>query len=67
MVGVEFSKSNDNLDIVSLSNQMLERGFIIGVNPKANLIRFMPPLTIEEDEIAAMTENLNIVLQRTGK
>lgn len=64
MVGMEFSKSNDNLDVELLSNEMLKRGFIVGVNPNANVIRFLPPLTIEEHEIEALIENLGIVLER---
>ena len=64
MVSLEFSRADDNLNVETISDEMLKRGFIIGFNPTANLIRFLPPLTIEEGEIEAMVENLNMVLEK---
>jgi len=66
MIGLEFSKPTDNFDVELIFHKMLKRGFIIGFNSNANLIRFLPPLTIEESEIKSMVENLNIVLEKMG-
>jgi len=63
MIALEFSKANDNFNVELIFNEMLKRGFIIGFKPDANLIRFLPPLTIEESEIESTVLNLNIVLE----
>ena len=65
MIGLEFSKSNDNLNVEWMFNEMLKRGFIIGFKPDAIIIRFLPALTIEESEIETIVENLNTVLEKT--
>jgi acetylornithine aminotransferase len=62
MAVVEFEEAIADFDVKRLSNQMLQRGFIIGFKQNANLIRFMPPLTIEEKEIENMVGNLDAVL-----
>lgn len=62
MASMEFAESYDSVCVEVISNEMLRRGFIIGFNPGANLIRFFPPLTIEETEISRMAENLDAVL-----
>jgi len=64
MVSLEFSKSKDEFDVELIAKEMLKRGFIIGYKPEANLIRFLPPLTIEENEIENMVENLGVVLEK---
>jgi acetylornithine/N-succinyldiaminopimelate aminotransferase len=63
MAAVEFKGSTADFDVQLISNQMLKRGFIIGFKQNANLIRFMPPLTIEEKEIKNMVGNLDAVLK----
>ena len=62
MASIELSESKPNLNVESISNQMLKRGFIIGFNPNASLMRFLPPLTIPEKEIENMVESLDHVL-----
>jgi len=62
MASMEFAESRDSVYVETISNKMLKRGFIIGFNPGVNLIRFFPPLTIEETEISRMAENLDAVL-----
>jgi acetylornithine/N-succinyldiaminopimelate aminotransferase len=63
MASVQFSESHGSWNVESLSGEMLKRGFIIGFNPSASLIRFLPPLTIQEDQIGRMVENLTAVLE----
>lgn len=42
--------------------QMLDRGYILGVKPALSLLRFFPPLIIGPEEIAAMVGALDDVL-----
>jgi acetylornithine/N-succinyldiaminopimelate aminotransferase len=62
MAAVDFSKSTGRLSAESVANEMLRKGFILGFSPEANLIRFLPPLTIEEGEIDNVIEHLGLVL-----
>lgn len=62
MASMEFAESHDSVYVEAISNEMLRRGFIIGFNATAKLMRFLPPLTIEETEISRMAENLDAVL-----
>jgi 4-aminobutyrate aminotransferase-like enzyme len=41
---------------------LLERGFLVGCKPQANLLRFYPPLVIGEDEIRGLVAALDLVL-----
>jgi acetylornithine/N-succinyldiaminopimelate aminotransferase len=63
MAAVEFEEAKADFDVKRISNQMLKRGFVIGFKQEANLIRFMPPLTIEVKEIENMMDNLDAVLK----
>jgi acetylornithine/N-succinyldiaminopimelate aminotransferase len=42
--------------------KLLQRGFLIGYDPAQNVIRFLPSLTIEEEEIAHFIGSLERVL-----
>lgn len=64
MIGLEFSKSNDNFNVELIFNEMLKRGFVIGFKPDADLLRFLPALTIEESEIENVVENLNAFFEK---
>ncbi len=64
MASLEFTKAGDGVDVQWIAEEMLKRGFLIGFNPDANLIRFLPPLTIEENEIEAVVENLKTILEK---
>jgi acetylornithine/N-succinyldiaminopimelate aminotransferase len=63
MAVVEFEEAKAYLDVKRISNQMLDRGFVIGFKRNANLVRFMPTLNIEEKEIENMVVNLDAVLK----
>ena len=62
MAAMEFSRSKGIPSAESVASEMLEKGFILGFSPHANLLRFLPPLTIEEDEIDNLAEHLRLVL-----
>ena len=64
MIGVEFKYADQNVEgrLTGVWRTMLERGFILGITPRANVLRFLPPLTIPEDEIMAAVDNLEEVL-----
>jgi acetylornithine aminotransferase len=64
MIALEFSNPKHDFNVELIAKEMLKRSFIIGYNPDANLIRFLPPLRIEEKEIEALVENLEVVLER---
>jgi len=64
MTALEFSDTNNHLSVEVIAQEMLKSGFIIGYNSEANVIRFMPALTIEEKLIDSMVENLSIVLKK---
>jgi 4-aminobutyrate aminotransferase-like enzyme len=64
MASMEFAESGDGANAQSIADEMFKRGFLVGFNPNANLIRFLPPLTIEENEIEAVVENLKFVLEK---
>ncbi len=66
MAALELSGSNQALRVEAIGDEMLQRGFIVGVNPSARLLRFLPPLTLVEAEIENMAENLAAVLEEKG-
>lgn len=66
MIAVEFKRGEDGVSAESIYRDLLDRGFIAGYNPMVNLIRFYPPLTIGEEDIARLLENLTEVLQNLG-
>jgi acetylornithine/N-succinyldiaminopimelate aminotransferase len=64
MVAVEFHK---RIQAGLVFERMLDLGILVGCSPAYNLIRFMPPLTISEQEIRCLTEGLEQVLTEIGK
>ncbi len=64
MVSIElFGDANRSANSTHVYHGMLERGILVGHNPQRNIIRFLPPLTIEESEIAGLVTNLQQVLE----
>ncbi|NJK85869.1 MAG: aminotransferase class III-fold pyridoxal phosphate-dependent enzyme [Bacteroidales bacterium] len=57
MIALEF---NDFKQAENIYNQLIERGFLTG--QKENVIRFMPPLVIEENQIDQLTYNIENIL-----
>jgi acetylornithine/N-succinyldiaminopimelate aminotransferase len=64
MVAVEF---HERLKAGLVFARMLARGFLVGCSPGYNVIRFMPALTIQPQEIQALIGNLEQVLTEIGK
>jgi len=63
MLAVEFHP-NDDISVDTVHRKLFDAGFIAGCNPTANLIRFYPPLIIEEEHIRGMVSALDIILTR---
>jgi acetylornithine aminotransferase len=59
MIAMELERG---MPAISVYSELLERGFIVGCKPAANLLRFYPPLIIGEEEIAGLLESLDQVL-----
>jgi len=53
-----------NLPLEKIHREVFDEGYIVGVNPKARVLRFYPPLTIEEGQIKGLAEALDRVLLR---
>ena len=63
MIALEFEGSDERFSVTSVYRGLLKRGFIVGYNPAANLLRFYPALTIGEEDIAQLLENLDHILE----
>jgi len=62
MIAMEFKAHNEHFSLASVFRQLLEAGFLVGYKPAANLLRFYPPLTIGEVDIAQLLESLDRIL-----
>jgi acetylornithine aminotransferase len=68
MVSIKLSGNMDRSpSSTHVYHKMLERGFLVGYNPQRNVVRFLPPLTIEEKEITNLVKHLECVLEQTIK
>jgi len=69
MIGIEFTRAEPKVEDwpTKIWRAMLKRGFVLGITPGANVLRFLPPLTIPEDEIEAVVDNLEDVLSLLEK
>ena len=63
MVAVEL---HEQIVVGRIFDRMLDRGFLIGCSPTFNLVRFMPPLTISEQEIDRLLHALEEVLHEVS-
>ena len=66
MYVMEFQQ-DENFPLEKIHKELFDAGYITGVNVPANLLRFYPPLTIEEDQIKSMTNALDIILLKYSK
>ncbi len=64
MVAVEV---HEQIAVDRIFDRMLDRGFLIGCSPSFNVIRFMPPLTISEQEIDRLLQALEEVLHEVSE
>jgi len=51
------------LPLEKIHREVFDKGYIVGVSPLANLLRFYPPLTIDGAQIKAMAAALDAVLR----
>jgi acetylornithine/succinyldiaminopimelate/putrescine aminotransferase len=64
MIALEF-KHDDRLSwATSTYRRLLEHGFLVGCKPAFNVVRFYPPLTIGEEDIARLVEELEHTLKQ---
>jgi acetylornithine aminotransferase len=63
MMAMEFGSHDGGFSLDSLYRELMERGFLVGYKPVANLLRFYPALIIGEGDIAPFLENLDRVLE----
>lgn len=62
MIVMEMEAGQPGLAVARLYHQLLERGFLAGYTPAADLLRFYPALTIGENEIGCLVETLEAVI-----
>jgi len=65
MIGVEFDQA-EGFSLVEAHRRLAESGYIAGYKPAAHLLRFYPPLTIGEEDIAGFVESLERILEMLG-
>jgi acetylornithine aminotransferase len=63
MIAMEFGGGDERFSLASVYHELVARGFLVGFKPAANLLRFYPPLTIREKDIAQLLENLDTILE----
>ena len=63
MIAIGWEEDCERTSATSAYRQLLERGFLVGYAPAGNPLRFYPPLTIGEEDIAGLVESLDQVLQ----
>lgn len=66
MMAIEFNKDN-NFPLEKIHRDLFDAGYITGFHAVANLLRFYPPLTIEEVQIKSMVSALDEILLRYEK
>jgi acetylornithine aminotransferase len=62
MIVLEFEGDDESFSLNRVYRELLARGFMAGFKPAARILRFYPPLTISEQDIAGLVENLDQVL-----
>jgi len=63
MIAMEFDGDHRHFSLSSVHRELLKRGFLVGFKHAANLLRFYPPLTIGEEDVAQLLEHLNHILE----
>jgi len=63
MLAIEFAADRDGFVLDDLFARLLDRGFLVGYKPEGNLLRFFPPLTIPETDLARLLQTLDELLR----
>ena len=61
LLALEFNP-HESFSCATAYHDLLERGFLTGYYPAGNILRFDPALTIEEEDIELLLENLEQIL-----
>jgi acetylornithine aminotransferase len=64
MIALEFKHDDRVSWATSTYRRLLEHGFLVGCKPAFNVVRFYPPLTIGEEDIARLLEELERILEQ---
>jgi acetylornithine aminotransferase len=64
-LALEFHPSPD-FSAASAYRALLEKGFLVGYYSTGNILRFDPALTIEKEDITALLECLDVMLESVG-
>jgi acetylornithine/N-succinyldiaminopimelate aminotransferase len=59
MIALEFESSTGPAEVSRVFQNLFDESFIVGCSPAANLLRFLPPLTIEEQDIDALVSAID--------
>ncbi|MFC2079142.1 aspartate aminotransferase family protein [Candidatus Bipolaricaulota bacterium] len=62
MIAIELEDESTNDRAVRVQEDLLQNGFLVGVTPALNLLRFYPPLTIKKRDIEALLTALENAL-----
>jgi acetylornithine/succinyldiaminopimelate/putrescine aminotransferase len=63
MIVMEFEPDSD-FSVIPIYRKLLGRGHITGYTASANILRFYPPLIIEQEHITQLVTDLNDILSR---
>jgi acetylornithine aminotransferase len=64
LCAIEFKDSIDEETVSIIHRRLFDAGFVVGLKLATNVMRFYPPLIIEEDMIDAMIKALNDILEQ---
>jgi 4-aminobutyrate aminotransferase-like enzyme len=62
LLAAEFRQDAETFALQDVFNRLLSKDFLVGYKPAGNLFRFLPPLTIQETDIARMIEAIGDAL-----
>jgi acetylornithine aminotransferase len=66
MAAIEFDGSAEMGSVTEVYHELVQRGHLVGCKPAANLLRFYPPLILQEDDILHLGESLSLILDASG-
>ena len=64
MIVLEFLGDENAFSLEKVHRALFQRGFLVGFVPPANLLRFYPPLTLQEKDMVGMVEALAEILEQ---
>lgn len=64
MLALEFRSIDGDFSLAKVYGELVKKGFLVGYVPSYNLLRFYPALTIGDDDINNLLDELNQVLNK---